>query len=426
MMALEGPFLAALVARLGEPKFNLAAFGVAFAVALLIESPVIMMLSASTALVDDIGAFRKLRNFTYGLSAALTAFMLLLLLTPAWRHVAGELIDLPPQVVDLTQGALLIMLPWPAAIGYRRFYQGLLIRGHLTRRVAYGTVVRLTTMAGTALTLFVLGKLPGAYLGALALSAGVLAEALASRWMTERVIRSLRAVGRTGEQSLTYRRIARFYFPLALTSVLSFVVHPLVTFFMGHARHALESLAVLPVVNGLLFVFRTAGLSYQEVAIALLAGGRETLHQVGRFAWRLALLSTLCLGAIAFTPLSELWFHEVSGLSHELVGYAILPLRILTPVPALAVLLSVQRAILVDGRLTFPITLGTLVEVGGIVISLALAIHGGQLVGVTAAAIALLAGRLAGSVSLVPACLRIRQRRGASGWRDLRTLGEPR
>ena len=46
--------------------------------------------------------------------------------------------------------ATAILIPWPAAIGYRRFYQGILVRHGLTRRVAYGTVVRLTSMSVTA------------------------------------------------------------------------------------------------------------------------------------------------------------------------------------------------------------------------------------------------------------------------------------
>ena len=86
VMALEAPFLAALIARLADPKENLAAFGVA--------------------------------------------------------HAVG----LPAEVVELTQWALVILVPWPATIGYRRFYQGLLVRQGLTRLIALGTIVRLTTM----------------------------------------------------------------------------------------------------------------------------------------------------------------------------------------------------------------------------------------------------------------------------------------
>ena len=53
MMAAEGPFLAAVIARLPAAKENLAAFGVATALAWIVESPIIMMLSASNALVRD-------------------------------------------------------------------------------------------------------------------------------------------------------------------------------------------------------------------------------------------------------------------------------------------------------------------------------------------------------------------------------------
>jgi len=59
MMATEGPLLAALIARLPDPKFNLAAYGVAFAFAVLIEAPIIMIMSASTALVKDRDSYLK-------------------------------------------------------------------------------------------------------------------------------------------------------------------------------------------------------------------------------------------------------------------------------------------------------------------------------------------------------------------------------
>ena len=45
MMSVEGPFLAAVIARLPLPKFNLAAYGVAFSFALIVEAPIIMLMS---------------------------------------------------------------------------------------------------------------------------------------------------------------------------------------------------------------------------------------------------------------------------------------------------------------------------------------------------------------------------------------------
>jgi len=410
MMAIEGPYLAAIIARLADPKHNLAAYGVAFAIAIIIEAPVIMILSAATALADGKDAFRKLRNFTYLLNVSITVVMLLLLLTPAFDFLALQVIGLPPLVGGLTRGALLLLLPWPAAIGYRRFYQGVLIRANMTRRVAYGTVVRLFGMSLTGMSLALLSDWPGAYVGGAALSVGVCLEALATRLMARRAVREVCAVTPAAEEPLSYGRIARFYYPLALTSTISLAVSPMVTFFMGHARQPLESLAVLPVVLSLTFVFRSLGLSYQEVAIALLGKRGQNLAPTIRFAALLALASTLGLAAIAFTPLATLWFRVASGLSEELTAFALTPTRILVVVPALTVLLSLQRAILVQGRRTVPVTWAAMVEVGGILVILLLTVHHFGLVGATAAAIALVLGRVACISSLVPSCSRALER----------------
>ena len=132
-MSIEGPFLAAVIARMMEPKFNLAAYGVAFSFALMIEAPVIMIMSASTALVKNKQSFIKLRNFIYALNSVVTLLMLVFIIPFIFDFFTIGLIGLPQQVADLTYNAMVILLPWPGAIGYRRFYQGILIRNNQTR-----------------------------------------------------------------------------------------------------------------------------------------------------------------------------------------------------------------------------------------------------------------------------------------------------
>lgn len=401
MMAVEGPFLAAVIARLADPKLNLAAYGVAFAFAILVEAPVIMIMSASTALVDDAASFRKLRNFTWVLNAWTTVVMLLLAWPPIFKLVAVEWVGLSADVASRTHQAIVILLPWPAAIGYRRFFQGLLIRDRRTRRVAYGTGVRLSSMCLTALFCAHFTPLGGASVGAAALAAGVCAEAAASRWMASDTVRRLLLALQPHRPAIQYTAIARFYYPLILTSVLSLAAQPLVTFFMGHARSSLESLAVLPVVLSLTFVFRAIGLSYQEAAIALLGQAGENRPPLTRFACGLALATSGILALIGFTPLANVWFERVSGLSSELARVATLPARILVPLPALSVLLSFQRALLVHARATAPLTAAVLIELAGIAAAVAVLVHGLDLVGATAAAIAFVAGRVAGNLFLI-------------------------
>ena len=65
MMSAEGPYVAAIIARMPEATFNLAAYGVAFSLAWLVESPIMMLLTASNALVRDRPSFLALRRFTF-------------------------------------------------------------------------------------------------------------------------------------------------------------------------------------------------------------------------------------------------------------------------------------------------------------------------------------------------------------------------
>ncbi len=399
MMAMEGPFIAAIIARLPLPKYNLAAYGVAFAFALIIEAPVIMMLSASTALVKDRISFIKLRNFTYVLNAILTIFMVVLLIPPVFDFIALQLMALPLRVAKLTHGALLILLPWPGTIGYRRFYQGLLIRYDLTRRVAYGTFIRLLSMISGALFGAFYLKLSGAHVGALALSIGVCVEAVASRLMTWRVVKDLKS--KKNGETLTLKTITIFYYPLALTSLIALAVQPMITFFLGQSRMALESLAVLPVINSLIFIFRSFGLSFQEVGITFLGEKNQGFPVLFKFAAILMLAVTTALGVIGLTPLHDLWFHQVSGLSRELTDFARLPVRILILLPALSVLLAFQRAILVTNRKTAPITNGTVIEVSIIAVLMFIFIKHLDFIGAVAAALALLIGRLSCNAYLV-------------------------
>ena len=408
MMSVEGPFLAAVIARLVSPTENLAAYGVAFAVALIVEAPVIMLLSASTAVVKDRASYLALRRFTYTLNAVITAAMIPLLLPPVFDLLARRLLNLPAEVAGLTYGSLVLLLPWPGAIGYRRFLQGILVRHDMTRRVAYGTVVRVAAMGVAALVGASLLSFRGAHVGALALSVGVVAEALASRAMASGIVKELQSGQREDPTSkpVTQAEIASFYFPLATMSILAMAIHPMVTFFMARSRLPLESLAVLPVVHGLVFVFRSLGLSYQEVGIALMGERAEHFDKLRNFAAALAATAAAALALIAITPLAAVWFRSVSGLTPELAEFALLPTRIAIVLPALTVLMSFQRAMLVNSRTTGPLTGATVVEVAVIGTVLTVAIFGLDVVGVVAATSALVVGRVVGNGYLMRHCIR--------------------
>ncbi|MBI5586350.1 MAG: hypothetical protein HY892_21270 [Deltaproteobacteria bacterium] len=401
MMAAEGSFLSAVIARLPEPKYNLAAFGLAFVITLFIESPVLNLISASNSLVRDWASYLKMRRFAGALILAVSLIMGIVLLPPVFNLITETLIGLPSRISRLTFQASALLLPVPWAIGYRRFYHGILIQNGRTRSVALGTMCRLLAMSLSGAGLFLFSSLPGAVVGAGCLMAGVIFEALVSRLMAAPILKDLQKrveSATSANDQLTYRDITSFYLPLALTSLIALGINPVISYFLAKGRMSIESLAVWPVIQALLMMFLSFGLSFHETAIALLGPRNENFKKLRNFALVLGLVTVSLFGLFGFSPLADLWFEKVSALSPDLADFIRTPVQLLIFMPLLWMMLTFQRSVLVNTRRTSAITWATALDFSLIVAVMGIGIHVFEAIGVFAAVTALLIGRL-GAVS---------------------------
>ena len=412
MMAMEGPILAAIIARLADPKFNLGAYGVAFAFALLLEAPIIMMLTASTALVKNRLSYSRLLRFSRWLNVGCTVATLLLITPWIFAGVVGFL-RIPAPVADVLHGSLALLIPWPAAIGVRRFYQGILIRHQRSHYVTIGAVCRLVGMLGTALLLALFTDIPGAHVGCAGLSAGVTLEAFAT-WILARPIVASLSDARDAT-SLSLGEIWRFYYPLALTSSIALASQPMITLVIGWCVMPVESLAVMPVIGALIFIFRGLGLSFQEVAVTFMQDDYSGFLPLIRFAKVMTAVFVVTICLIAFTPLARLWFANIAGLSSDLVDFAITPFRWMVAIPMCACVVSVYRAVAVTRKTSRVITAAVCMEVT-IMFLIMLTLAGMGYNGAIAACCGMAAGRLM-------SCLFFEWRRETSFrrlWKDVR------
>ncbi len=284
----------------------------------------------------------------------LTLLHVLIAFTPLYDLVVVGLLRPPAEIIEPARLGLRIMTPWTWAIAYRRFYQGVLIRFGRSRDVGMGTMVRLSADV-LALTV---GYLVGAWLGVAVASAaaalGVVSEAAFSRWRVDPVLRRDLARAEAGE-ALTLPRFLDFYLPLAMTSLLLLLLQPLGSAAISRMPRALESLAVWPVIAGLIFMLRSLGIAYNEVVVALL--DRPGAHApLRRFTGLLAGLTTALLLLLAATPLSRLYFAGLSGLAPALAELARPALWLALPVPGLTALHSWFQGQLVNRRRTRGVT----------------------------------------------------------------------
>lgn len=356
LMGIELPALSAVMARLPNPAINLAAYGgIVFPLALIIESPVIMLLAASTALSKDYPSYQLIRRFMLISAAALTGLHVLIAFTPLYYFVAEQLLGAPEVIIEPGRIGLIIMTPWTASIAYRRFNQGVMIRHNHSKKVGIGTVVRLVADLIVLFVGYSIGTIEGIIVATCAVSAGVMSEAIYSGIAVRPLVINLVMKMELIKPLLTMKAFLKFYFPLVLTSLLTLLVQPIGSAALSRMPIALASLAVWPVLSGLTFMFRSIGVAYNEVVVALLEEPLST-QRLRRFTIYLTGATTLVIMLVALTPLSRLWFQVISGLEPGLAGMAVIGLAIGIPTAGLSVLQSWFQGLLLHGSRTRAIT----------------------------------------------------------------------
>lgn len=361
-MAAELPALTAVVSRLPDPKVNLAAYGgVVFPLALIIESPVIMLLAASTALTIDRESYRRLYRIMMAAGLGLTALHALVAFTPLFEVVVAGLMRAPRETLPGARLGLMIMLPWTWAIAHRRFHQGLLIRSGRSRAVGLGTVLRITTVLSILIVCLRAGRLPGIAVACLGVIGGVLVELVYVAAVSRSAVAELRSRHSLDPPTITIRGFMDFYLPLILTSLLSLLALPIVAAALGRMPRALDSLAAWPAVDGILFILQSGGVALNEVVLALF-GRRGSFGVLRRFTVMLAMVLTTVGLLMAASPLGAVWFGRVLGLRPELVPLARLGLWLSVPVITLTPWISWFQGRLLHARRTRGVTEATLLN----------------------------------------------------------------
>jgi hypothetical protein len=194
---------------------------------------------------------------------------------------------------------------------------------------------------------------PGATLAGITQGLGVTAEAIFAGFRA-RKIRSEIMSAPAAKKPLSLKRFISFYIPLAATSSLWLLWQPAISAAVSRMPDPLESLAVWSVLTGLLFIFRSPGVAYNEAVVALLEFP-QSFSVLRKFA-RLSSL-VICAIAIVFTmtPLSNFWFSTIANLSPDKVTIARMALSFGIPLTFLQMYISFFQGIIVSQEKTGPV-----------------------------------------------------------------------
>ncbi|MCR9256101.1 MAG: hypothetical protein NXI16_08395 [Alphaproteobacteria bacterium] len=373
MTAENSVILACMALVVPDPVVPFAAFGIAFALALFFESPVVMLMTASNRLVRGPVSFRAVGRFAL-LTSLLCSLLIALVAIPAvGRLFTDGLFNLRADIADQVIAAMPYLITWPIAVGVRRFLQGTLVRAGRSQLVGFCSVGRLVAAPLGVFAADAIG-IEGGAIGAFALASSTAAECIAVIFLTRWALKD--KLGRPGDpedEDYSLGEVARFYIPLSSTVLLSLSAASLISGFLAYGIASIPSLAAFPPVYAVGLFFRSVSLSQQEIYIAHLANKDPAVFApIRRFyeVSRWVILAVLL--AFALTPASDWFFGSVTGLDPEEARLAANGFALGALYPWFALLFSWQRALLVTERRTGPMLTATVVEfavtLGGLVV----------------------------------------------------------
>jgi progressive ankylosis protein len=381
-MALGDPLTTTTLAHLPDARNNIAAVGVAKAIAIFCESPIIMLLHASNALAPTQASRRALWKFTL-IASGLMSLLLALTTLPFIFAIVGEgWLGVSPSLSDPVRSTLSIVILWPFAIGWRRYFQGLLIHSGQSNAVAKAGIIRLLVVAGILSGGFLL-QTNGAVVAGMSLVWGVIAEAIAVTYLARKLgaTKPPETVS-TPELPQNLAGVWKFYAPLGGTMMLGWGARAALVGIVARANDGQIAL-VLVIANSTRMV--------QQIVIRnrQLMPDRVLIF----FGITVGMVCSLILLSVSATPLSADAIGWFIGHDRELIARVHPVLLICAVMPLFVSLQNAIQGFLVSEGRTWGVNQAAWVGAVAMLGTAYLAVKSGQ-DGAIAAAIGMMLGSL--------------------------------
>jgi progressive ankylosis protein len=400
-MAWEGQLALWLIGQMPNTKVNQAGFLIIMGIAIFIESPVIDLLSTGTTLGTTKARFHTLTKFTLILMAWVTFAHCAVIFSPAYTYVAEVLLDAPHNVAQSAWYGLAWMPIWSAAVGWRRYRQGIMIRAGKTGPISWGTLIRMSVMFIVGYCLFASKLMTGLGIIGVAFSAAVIAEAIYIHIVSQPVLKKLphskleeevkSTILPSGEelteglsisnlsqvsegrvqsntQDLSIPQIFKFHLPLTASTLMMLTTPIFLTRALNEGDQPVIAMAAWQIASTVVWLFRAMTFALPEAVISLYQVGREKL--LFRFCSQVGIGLTSIMLLCHFTGFDKFIFTQVYRAEPLVAERAAIAFLWTAFVPALNSWMAYYRGLLTSHHITSARMIAIGVAIVGLLIAL--------------------------------------------------------
>ncbi len=388
------------IARARMPEVSLAAYALAKSFVILIENPMFMVRQTTASLATDKVSLYRLTVFMGIIAIVVTVILALIGFTPLGDLVVQDIIGASGDVAHYAKITIGILCLLPLATYRRNMFHGIAMIFRQTKMVPFSTTIRLIVMAGLVFAIGMLTGIPGAYAAGIAFVTALIVEAVLMYWLIKGNLREMYSapVSKDSEE-LSYNNIAKFFFPLFITTTLTTATIFIINAFLARSPASEVLLASFAVGFDLSHLFiGPVGMLHQCV---LTFAQKFDSKYIKEFSLGFGVIISILLLIVAYSPMGMWLITNVIGVKGITAHYSLIVIKILTFLPIIRSCREFLWGDLMSKRNTGPIGRSKITGILTIIVILILGAYYGPDNWTITAALAIVLGEIAEILHMV-------------------------
>ena len=369
ILALESPLINLILLHYNINQTFIINFNIAYAFLFLVEAPIIMLNMLSISLIDNYYNYTKVLKAASLIMIATIIFFLGFLYSPLFSHIFSHhhINGITTNYVHIRKLCFLI-LAIAIFIGYKRIFQGILFVNSSYHSILYASITRIfmTIILLIFGLRFLSSKIDPDFASIAILSCVILIEAGLTHLFS---IPHIKKLPKLPHYTLSYKKIIYFFYPLSLTSIISLITFPILTFYMILFSDNAAELMDFQLAFSIIVPFRSIPMSLQEIVVPFLKTGSHLLSTLKKYFIYIASTVTMISIIMLIIPTTSYYFFELSHIPKNSFSYINELFCILFLYPLTTFIVIWQRSIHINNHATNIFTLAAIAELTIVIMS---------------------------------------------------------
>ncbi|MFW5992057.1 MAG: hypothetical protein ACOCQN_02585 [Halanaerobiaceae bacterium] len=327
MIGLTHSIINAALARLQFPELSIAIFTVSKSLVAIVSMPTLLSLQLVLTFADNLKSFKKTFKFILIMGATLLSILLLIAYTPLGKWILVTFFELTEtRQLNFAYMALHIACFLPVVQLSRNTFQGLALSLKKTKMLLPGIFMRLLSISIFLWWVIRTGFLPGIVAGSLAWIVGIGIEGififLILRYNYGSINNTIVKLPDKNHEPPTFTHLLHFFIPLGIMMSMTSLLQPVIQGNIARSSRPTISLAAYGVSWSIVALLTGPLTRLHQLSIVFLKEGDEDWSKIKLFSLSLGFAISAIVITTAITPLGNLVFQNIMGISAELTEIA--------------------------------------------------------------------------------------------------------